>query len=213
MVVQAGKCWCISACPTVLWCWSSGRRPYQAMKKRFENLRKTFLKTTGKKIKKTNPYFLQKLHHATWQRNRRVWCLLSFTGRVWPPQPQLKNGCKVRSSMKGGKRGKSFNKRNRWSNFFLRSKRWEWLIPLCWLVLRNEIQYIYIYTHISLGLLYINVFEVQRSSNFQVGSLKVSVDTPPVFLAVIWAQLAPGCVLGIVIRCTFVLDKYDVSNI
>ena len=40
---------------------------------------------------------------------------------------------------------------------------------------------IYIYTHISLGLLYINVFEVQRSSNFQVGSLKVSVDTPPVF--------------------------------
>lgn len=149
MVVQAGKCWCISACPTVLWCWSSGRRPYQAMKKRFENLRKTFLKTTGKKIKKTNPYFLQKLHHATWQRNRRVWCLLSFTGRVWPPQPQLKNGCKVRSSMKGGKRGKSFNKRNRWSNFFLRSKRWEWLIPLCWLVLRNEIQYIYIHTYKS----------------------------------------------------------------
>ena len=152
MVVQAGKCWCISACPTVLWCWSSGRRPYQAMKKRFENLRKTFLKTTWKKnIEKTNPYFQQKLHHATWQRNRRVWCLLSFTGRVWPPQPQLKNGCKVRSSMKGGKRGKSFNKRNRWSNFFLRSKRWEWLIPLCWLVLRNEIQYIYIYryTHIK----------------------------------------------------------------
>ena len=49
MVVQAGKCWCISACPTVLWCWSSGRRPYQAMKKRFENLRKMFLKTTWNK--------------------------------------------------------------------------------------------------------------------------------------------------------------------